>query len=180
MTCSIIASLMDTTLQRPPHTVLTSLHTPKPSRRHRPPREFALGIFDGPSHAWILTGVHHRTQTVWQTSTALTSTDFITSITTVYSATDASSTTVTTTTATATATETDTITTTVTPSVSVPLPKRLVSVGAPEPPRCMTNKCVFYSPDRITSACRCIDVPAKTVTVTATTYSITETLVCFP
>ncbi|KAH6952325.1 hypothetical protein BKA56DRAFT_682234 [Ilyonectria sp. MPI-CAGE-AT-0026] len=44
------------------------------------------------------------------------------------------------------------------------------------PPKCMTNG-VTYSASRITSACSCIDVPASTISVTATlsTETVTQT-----
>ncbi|KAL7933027.1 hypothetical protein V8C35DRAFT_306082 [Trichoderma chlorosporum] len=116
------------------------------------------------------------TKTVWATSTATALTDFISATTTVYTATVPSSTATETETATATATLTVTqgvtVTATVTggqaqqpPTTTVAPLRRGAQGEKPEPPKCMLTKCFVYSPERITAACDCINVPPRTVTV---------------
>ncbi|KAL6694023.1 hypothetical protein J3F84DRAFT_350021 [Trichoderma pleuroticola] len=185
------------------------------------------------------------TSTVWITSTAAATTDFLSSTTTVYTATIPSSTetaietdfetsietaivtavataietqvvtatetetqtatetdtqtatqtaiqTVTQT-ATQTATQTVTATATVTSGQAAPPPppvtthapfKRVAHDGKPGQPKCMVTKCFVYSPERITAACDCINVPPKTITVSQTvpaaTVTVTSTSVITP
>ncbi|PTB66808.1 hypothetical protein BBK36DRAFT_1117598 [Trichoderma citrinoviride] len=126
------------------------------------------------------------TTTVWTTITADMSTDSINSRTTIYTVTVPSSTEI--------ATETDTETVTITTTVSAgaqtkpPSPPATVTItsqqpakrdnGAPQP-SCMVKKCFIYSPERITAACSCINVPPETITITqpgtATTETVTST-----
>lgn len=179
-----------------------------------------------------------RTSTLWVTSTAAATTDFLSSTTTVYTATVPISTetaietdfetsietaivtaiataietdivTVTQTetqtatetdtetatqtaiqtvtrTATQTATQTVTATATVTSGQAAPPPppvttqapfKRAAHDGKPGQPKCMVTKCFVYSPERITAACDCINVPPKTITVSQTVPAATVTVV---
>ncbi|KAL7953248.1 hypothetical protein V8C34DRAFT_65912 [Trichoderma compactum] len=96
-------------------------------------------------------------------------------------------------TATQTATQTVTATATVTSGQAAPPPppvtthapfKRFVHDGKPGQPKCMVTKCFVYSPERITAACDCINVPPKTVTVSQTapaaTVTVTSTSVITP
>lgn len=127
------------------------------------------------------------TTTVWTTVTSDVTTDFVNSRTTVYTATVPSSTEI----ATETDTETVTITTTVpagarttspqAPPVTVSFVPRHHAKrdnGVPQP-SCMVKKCFIYSPERITAACSCINVPPETITITQagspTTQTVTST-----
>lgn len=121
--------------------------------------------------------LYNRTKTVWQTHTAPTSTCLIQSTKTVYTRTVPSSTVVKTSTQVVTKTSTATATVTASSQVTEVF-KRAVGEGKPQPPKCMLNKCFAYTPDRITAACRCINVPPKTVTATHTACSSTKTVVC--
>ncbi|KAK5991539.1 hypothetical protein PT974_09823 [Cladobotryum mycophilum] len=94
------------------------------------------------------------TKTILKTATANAVTNTITSTTTVYTATVPSA------------------TATITQGSTSPLKGRLVVGGGPpvihaQPPKCMTSG-VNYPASRVTSACACINVPAKTVSVTYT------------
>lgn len=131
-----------------------------------------------------------RTKTAWVTSTANPSTDFVSSTTTVYTATVPSllETITKTETQMATLTATQSVTTTVTvtgsqnqqppPTTTLAPLKRGAQGGKPEPPKCMVTKCFVYSPERITAGCSCIGVPPKTVTISQTAPCSTITVVC--
>ncbi|KAL7807585.1 hypothetical protein V8C26DRAFT_414627 [Trichoderma gracile] len=127
------------------------------------------------------------TTTVWTTVTADVTTDFINLRTTVYTATVPSSTEI----ATETDTETVTITTTVSAGAQTKAPQAPPATvsfvprqhakrdnGVPQP-SCMVKKCFIYSPERITAACSCINVPPETITITQpgspTTKTVTST-----
>ncbi|KAL6886285.1 hypothetical protein HDV57DRAFT_490100 [Trichoderma longibrachiatum] len=122
------------------------------------------------------------TKTVWTTVTADVTTEFINSRTTVYTATVPSSTEI----ATETDTETVTITTTVpagaqTKAPSPPatitfVPRHAKRDNGVRQPSCMVKKCFIYSPERITAACSCINVPPETITVTQPGSSSTQTV----
>ncbi|KAL7785715.1 hypothetical protein V8C43DRAFT_290821 [Trichoderma afarasin] len=136
------------------------------------------------------------TKTAWVTSTANPSTDFVSSTTTVYTATVPSllETITKTETEMATSTATQSVTTTVTvtgsqnqqppPTTTLAPLKRGAQGGKPEPPKCMVTKCFVYSPERITAGCSCIGVPPKTVTISQTapcsTVTVTSTSVTTP
>lgn len=125
---------------------------------------------------------------MWKTHTAATSTCLIKSTTTVYTRTIPSSTVVKT--STVVETKTSTATATVTADIQRTGPskkiieqvRRAAGGGKPQPPKCMLNKCFAYTPERITAACSCINVPPKTITVTHTVThtacSSTKTVVC--
>lgn len=120
--------------------------------------------------------MHNRTKTAWKTLTAATSTCLVKSTTTVYTRTIPSSTVVKT--STHVETKTSTATATVTASSQIIELKRAVGAAKPQPPKCMLNKCFAYTPERVTAACSCINVPPKTVTATHTACSTTKTVVC--
>ncbi|KAJ4859515.1 hypothetical protein T069G_04503 [Trichoderma breve] len=136
------------------------------------------------------------TKTAWVTSTANPSTDFVSSTTTIYTATVPSllETITKTETEMATSTATQSVTTTVTvtgsqnqqppPTTTLAPLKRGAQGGKPEPPKCMVTKCFVYSPERITAGCSCIGVPPKTVTISQTapcsTVTVTSTSVTTP
>ncbi|KAL7946747.1 hypothetical protein V8C42DRAFT_318698 [Trichoderma barbatum] len=160
------------------------------------------------------------TTTVLVTSTAAAVTDFLSSITTVYTATVPSATEIATETdnetaiataveteiETATETETEiatqtaiqtatqTVTSTVTVTSGQAPPSSPVTFiqtkapakrdGSPQPPKCMITKCFVYSPERITAACECINVPPETITITqagpSSTVTVTSTSATTP
>ncbi|PTB53841.1 hypothetical protein M431DRAFT_87480 [Trichoderma harzianum CBS 226.95] len=130
------------------------------------------------------------TSTLWVTSTAAATTDFLSSTTTVYTATFPIST--------ETDIETDfetSIQTAIVTAIATaietdqaPPPPVITHApfkrGKPGQPKCMATKCFVYSPERITAACDCINVTPKTVTVSQTvpaaTVTVTSTSVITP
>ncbi|KAK5996025.1 hypothetical protein PT974_04448 [Cladobotryum mycophilum] len=110
-----------------------------------------------PSTTTVATVTATSTTTLWQTVTASTETDVITSSVTVFTATVPSA--------------------TVTVTQAAHNKRDPADPPAPAPPPyCMTNGAT-YPASRITSACSCINVPASTVSVTYTagTQTVTET-----
>ncbi|KAL7916781.1 hypothetical protein GGI35DRAFT_485943 [Trichoderma velutinum] len=172
-----------------------------------------------PTIRTVTAAVPIETTTVLVTSTAAAVTDFISSTTTIYTATVPSATEIATETddateiatavktdfetitetetetATQTAIETaietaiqtatQTITATVTVTSGQESPSPPVTFiqtkaparrdGSPQPPKCMITKCFMYSPERITAACDCINVPPETITITQPGASSTVT-----